>query len=113
MVWLAVTRGKKKEVLSTLEIADTFKLRIKGLIYRSGFSGALFIKPAYWGVHTFGVKLAIDVAYLDSQMVVLKTQTLKPFRLGIMFKCRAVVEAPAGSFELWGLRLGDQLEVDC
>ena len=58
------------------------------------------------------MRFAIDVAYCDGELEVLKVRTLVPNRLGpLVWPARAVIEAEAGSFERWGLRPGAHLEI--
>ncbi len=73
--------------------------------------GALVITPCRW-IHTIGMKFPIDVAYLDDDGVVVKTIQMQRFRVGIpVWNARSVIEAEAGAFGRWGLRVGDQIEV--
>ena len=58
------------------------------------------------------MRFPIDVAYCDESLVVLRIVTMPPNRLGRpCVRARAVVEAEAGVFASWGLRVGDQLEI--
>ena len=99
------------EVLASLEVADSFASRFKGLLGRSGIEGALLIRGAR-SVHTVGMRFPIDVAYCDSDLVVLRTCTMRRHRVGFpVLRARAVVEAEAGAFDRWGLRPGDHLEI--
>lgn len=107
MSWLVAD----DRVLATLEVADTFKARLKGVVGRSSLDGALLIRPTC-SVHTLGVKFPLDVVYCDSEMRVIDMVTMAPNRIGMVrFRARAVIEAPKGSFERWGLNVGDQLEI--
>jgi uncharacterized protein len=99
------------EVLASLEVADSGKARRKGLLGRDGIEGALLLRPAR-SVHTIGMRFAIDVAYLDGDLVVVDLATMKAGRLGMpRLKARAVVEAEAGAFGGWNLQVGQQLEM--
>jgi len=58
------------------------------------------------------MKFAIDVAFLDREHNVLRVVTMPPNRLGMpQWRARSVIEAEAGSFERWGLRTGDHVEI--
>ncbi len=64
------------------------------------------------GVHSIGMRFAMDVAFLDAELVVLDCVTVKPYRATLpRIRARAVLEAEAGAFERWGLKVGDQLEI--
>lgn len=64
-------------------------------------------------IHTFGMKIPIDVAYLDARGLVLRTlHSMPPGRLGpFLWKSRDILELPAGVFTSTGTREGDQLEI--
>jgi uncharacterized membrane protein (UPF0127 family) len=63
-------------------------------------------------VHTLGMRFAIDVAYCDADLRVLRVVTMPRHRLSLpVWRARSVIEAEAGSFARWNLRPGDQLEV--
>ncbi len=63
-------------------------------------------------VHSFGSRGALDVAYLDSHLVVSAVHHLAPRRFGIRSRRAGfVLRAEPGAFERWSLRPGDQLEL--
>lgn len=99
------------EVLASVEVADTMSSRMAGLLGRDGIDGAMLIKPAR-SVHTFGMKFPMDVAFCDGQLQVLVVRTMVRNRMSLpRLKARCVIEAEAGAFERWGLKVGDRLEV--
>ena len=105
--WL-VSDGR---VLASADVALTPKARRHGLIGKQHIDGAMVIPECKW-IHSLGVKVALDVAYLNSVNAVVKVQRLKPMRVALpVAQSRIVVEAAAGSFARWGLKLGDTVEV--
>jgi hypothetical protein len=107
MPWLV----RDGEVLASLEVADTFRGRGRGLLGRDGIEGAILLKPAR-SVHTIGMRFPIDVAFCDRDLVVVRTVRMARHRLGRpCLKACQVIEAQAGAFERWGLEVGDQLDV--
>jgi uncharacterized membrane protein (UPF0127 family) len=89
-----------------LEIAASYRARTKGLLGRTAVEGALLLSPAS-SVHTFRMRMPIDVAYLDRDLVVIAVHTMKPGRLGRpRFRARHVLEAEAGVMAGWGVRVG-------
>jgi uncharacterized membrane protein (UPF0127 family) len=99
------------EVLATLEVADSFVDRARGLLGRDGIDGALLLRPAR-SVHTIGMRFPIDVAFCDGELVVITTRCLERHRVCLpRVRARCVVEAEAGAFERWKLRTGDHLEI--
>lgn len=107
MPWLV----RDNDVLASLEVAEGFWPRAKGLLGRAEFEGALLL-PGVRAVHTLGMRFPIDVAYCDEDAVVVRTVTLRPHRVDRPVRhARMVVEAEAGAFERWRLQVGDRLEV--
>ncbi|MEI8239596.1 MAG: DUF192 domain-containing protein [Actinomycetota bacterium] len=98
-------------VLASAERADSHHDKGRGLLGRDHFEGAMVLTNTRW-VHSFGMRFAIDVAHLDSNGNVLRVATLVPHRLGVpVKKASTVVEAAAGAFERWGLKVGDVVEL--
>ncbi|MGW0314531.1 DUF192 domain-containing protein [Streptomyces flavidovirens] len=94
-----------------LEIATSTRARTRGLLGRDGIAGAMLLSPAR-GVHTFGMRFAIDVAYLDRELRVVAVRTMPPQRLGLpRLRARHLLEAEAGAMEGWGLRPGVRVGV--
>ncbi|MGP3984221.1 DUF192 domain-containing protein [Streptomyces sp. KR80] len=94
-----------------LEIAASYRARTRGLLGRDGVEGALMLTPA-GSVHTFRMRFAIDVAYLDRDLQVIALRTMRPGRLGLpRLRSRHVLEAEAGAMEQWGLRPGSRVEI--
>ncbi|MFI2202163.1 DUF192 domain-containing protein [Streptomyces sp. NPDC020192] len=95
-----------------LEIAVSYRARTKGLLGRDAVEGALLLSPAS-GVHTFGMRIPIDVAYLDRRLTVVAVRTMPPGRLGLpRLRARHVLEAEAGAMAGWGLRAGVRVSVE-
>ena len=107
MSWLV----SEARVLASVETAETRSARRRGLLGRDAIDGAFVIEPCRW-VHTVGMRFPIDVAFLDDEGIVLKTVRMPRHRIGLPVpKARFVIEATAGAFERWGLRVGDPVEV--
>ena len=105
--WL-VAQGR---VLASATVADTRAQRRRGLLGQKDPEFALVLPNCRW-VHTIGMRRALDVAYLDDESRVMKVQQLSPMRLPMpVLAAHSVVEARAGSFERWGVRVGDVVEV--
>lgn len=116
MAWL-VRRGAPGApgdpvVLASLEIAEGWRARSRGLLGRDGIDGALLLRPAR-SVHTLGMRFPIDAAFVDGDLVVRKVVTLRPNRIAApVWAARGVIEAGAGCFAHWGVGPGDQLGVE-
>jgi uncharacterized membrane protein (UPF0127 family) len=109
MAWLV----RETDVLASAEVARRVRERTVGLLGRDAESmtGALVLRPCRQ-IHTIGMRFPIDVAFCDRSGVVLRTQTVPPWRVTrVVWRSGFVVEAAAGSFERWRLQPGDSIEV--
>ena len=105
--WL-VTEGR---VLASAEVATDRASRRKGLCGQTHIEGAFVIPSCRW-VHTFGMRVPIDVAYLDADGNVIKTVQMHKVRLGApVWNARTVIEAEKGAFARWGIHVGNKIEV--
>ena len=107
------TRGA---VLGDLvEEARSFAHRFVGLMGRKSlpFGQGLHIVPCN-SIHTFFMRIPIDVVFLDRQGVIVKQlSALPPWRAtSVYFQSRSVLELPAGVLEASGTREGDRLTFD-
>jgi uncharacterized protein len=106
-VWLV----RDGEVLAAAEVAHRRRERARGLLGRDDFTGALVFRKCRQ-VHTAGMRFAIDVAFCRADGVVIRTSTLRPWRLSpLVWRSELVIEAEAGAFDRWSLRVGDRIEV--
>ncbi|MCL5445966.1 MAG: DUF192 domain-containing protein [Actinobacteria bacterium] len=90
---------------------DGFFKRSVGLLGRKSYDGAMLF-PHTRAVHTLGMKMGIDVAFLDRNLFVISITTMYPWRIGLpRLRGRYVLEAETGAFERWHLAVGDALEL--
>jgi len=107
MPWLV----REGDVLAAAEVAATRRARRRGLRGRDGIAGALVLRPCR-NVHTVGMRFTLDVAFCDRDGVVVKTCSLRPWRLSpVVPKAALTIEAQSGAFERWNLRVGDKVEI--
>jgi uncharacterized protein len=98
-------------VLASAEVANDRSARRRGLLKRDGIEGALVITSCRW-VHTLGMRFPLDVAYVDDDGRVVKTARMARHRIGVPVPHATwVIEAEAGAFDRWGLRVGDVVEL--
>ena len=117
--WRAILEGmtrqcwlvSKGNVLASAELATSHADRGRGFLGRDHAEGALVLDRTRW-IHTMGMRFTLDVAYVDDQGLVIRISRLRPHRVGPFVRGAAkVVEAQAGSFERWGLQVGDVVEL--
>lgn len=108
MAWLVTEDAR---VLASAEVADSRASRRKGLLGRDHLDGAIVLSPCRW-VHTMRMRFPVDVAFLNSEGTVVKTMQMRQQRIGVpVWHARLIVEAEAGAFARWGLRVGDVVHV--
>jgi uncharacterized protein len=113
--YVVFNQTQKTCLADSAESACSVFKRMKGLIGRSveefAPGKALWIVPTE-GIHTFGMRFAIDVAYLDSKGKVLRLYHVLPPRrfAAIIFTAASVLELPAGTLARTHTEVGDILE---
>lgn len=105
----------EQTLIAQLEIAETFGARAKGLLGRKSLAEdrALWITRSN-SVHTFFMKFAIDLVFLDRHLKVRKTYSrVRPGRLILpVWSAASVIELAGGFLERNPLSIGEQLNVD-
>jgi outer membrane protein OmpA-like peptidoglycan-associated protein/uncharacterized membrane protein (UPF0127 family) len=94
-----------------LKLARTYWQRLRGLLFRPALAvdQGLWIEPCH-SVHTFGMRYAIDVVYLDAQGCVIKVaKDVKPWRMSWARGAASVIELLAGGADRLGLTVGQPL----
>lgn len=113
----ALNRTRRQYLATRLTVADTHWSRFCGLMGKGagdfGDGHGLWITPCR-GVHTWGMRFPIDVAYLDSEHVVVHLETgLRPWRFApIRFHAASVLELPEHTLKATGTTIGDELEIN-
>jgi uncharacterized membrane protein (UPF0127 family) len=96
------------------DVADTAAKRRTGLLKKDKLAAGegLWITPCE-SVHTFFMKFAIDLVYLDRKKRVRKVRhAVPPWRVSGCFAAHSVLELPAGAAAASGTQPGDQLVFD-
>lgn len=101
-------------VADAAELAVTSASRRRGLLGRDGLDpgAALIIAPCN-SVHTFFMRFAIDVVYVDRAGRVRKiVRALRPWRISAAMFAYAVIEFGAGSLDGRDVVRGDRLYLE-
>jgi uncharacterized membrane protein (UPF0127 family) len=113
MALIATNLDTGAVVADRVAVADTRATRAVGLLSRSGLEPgeALWIVPSR-GVHTWGMRFAIDVLALDESGVVIdRVSGLRPWRIRLPRRGTAgVLELPSGTLDASGTALGHRIE---
>ncbi len=103
---------EKVPVTLEIEMAETRWQRFRGLLGRDTLAAnrGLWI-PHCQGIHTFGMRFAIDALYLDKRGGIRKiVRQLPPHRFGpVDFGTDAVLELASGNAERLGFEPGEIL----
>src|SRR5215471_6631495 len=115
MTKIKVTNATRNRLLADrAALANTSATRRTGLLRHARLESGegLWIVPTE-GVHTFGMKFAIDVVFLNKQRKILKLRpNMGKARMSLSLRAHSVLELPAGTLESTGTRAGDQLEFE-
>jgi uncharacterized membrane protein (UPF0127 family) len=112
----AFNRTRSAYLATKLSVAGTHWSRFVGLMGadRETFPAGhgLWITPSH-GIHTFGMRFPIDVAYLDAgKAVVYMAHDLKPWRMApVRMKTDSVIELPGNTLASTGTAIGDEIEI--
>lgn len=101
-------------ICESIEIADRFWPRFRGLLGRSGLDEGegLLISPCS-SIHCFGMKFAIDAIFLDQDFrVVAVYPDMKPGAMASNRKARYVLELKAGEAARHNVQVGEQLRIE-
>ena len=112
---LRVTNATRGIVLGeTVDVADTSAKRRTGLLKHTSLEPGqgLWIVPCE-GVHTWFMKFAIDVVFLNKKRQVVKVRkSMGRWRMAMSLRAHSVLELPAGTLERTGTQKGDQLVLE-
>lgn len=107
-----LTRDTSAVVAHKVECADTSITRLVGLLGRSALNAGegIWIQPSS-GVHTFGMRFAIDAVGLDRDMRVVKLwRRVQPHRMtSVSTRICSVLELAAGEIDARSLEIGQTL----
>lgn len=95
-------------------IAGTSCARRKGLLGRQDIEegAGLWIAPCE-AIHTFGMKMRIDVLFLDAKFRILKiVEAMRPRRIAICLAASSVLELDPGAIGRSGAQVGDRLKFE-
>jgi uncharacterized membrane protein (UPF0127 family) len=106
--------SKSTQLAAYARLANTFWSRLVGLLGRGHlpFGEGLVLDPGS-GIHTFFMRITIDVVFVDGEGKVLKTaENVRPFRVVMCARhTRHTLELPAGTVGQTKTEVGDQVEI--
>lgn len=102
-----------KVIIEEVVVADNVLTRLKGLMGKKEVPmGGLLITPCN-SIHTFFMKMKIDVVFLDKNNVILdvKEDMNKRRMSKVYMKATKVLELSSGEVKRLGLKKGDVLRI--
>ena len=110
----AVNLTRDQVLADRMDWAGTSETRRKGLLGRDRFERGegIYLAPCQW-IHMFGMKFAIDVAFLAKDGRVLAVHHgLKPGRVSkLVWRAEGALELPAGVLAATETQVGDVVEL--
>ena len=80
----------------TVRVANSFRLRLRGLALRRRPPGYALLLPRTCAIHTFGMRFTLDLYWLDAAGGIVRVDRgVRPWRLRACRRARAVIEVPA------------------
>ncbi len=110
----AINRARGVTLVERGKIAATAWERLKGLLGRASLArGDGLLLQGEQAIHTMGMKIAIDVLFLDKRARVVRiVHSMPPARVTpFVFQSANVLELPAGLAKETGTQLGDEIEI--
>jgi uncharacterized protein len=111
---IVINHTKGITIGTYITLANTSLTRLVGLVGRRRLDAGcgLFIKPSS-GIHTFGMRFAIDVVALNKRLQVVRLwRRLPPFRItSVSLRIHSILELPSGTITNCKIDVGDQLEI--
>lgn len=112
---MKLIHSKSKQLLAdNITVAKDIFSRFKGLLGTDELSPGrgIWLTPCN-AVHTFGMRYAIDVLFLDRSLrIVHQVKKLQPNRITrIILKAHSIVELPAGTLEEHPVSRRDQMHI--
>lgn len=110
-VYSVFNEDRRHLLAGRISVAGTSGARKRGLLAVDALDsqGGLWIAPCE-AVHTFGMKMPIDVIFLDRQLRVTRlVPHLSPWRVAVSLRAHSVLELQAGAIARAHTRLGDHL----
>jgi uncharacterized membrane protein (UPF0127 family) len=108
-----VNATQKTVVSDRCHFANTVLKRMVGLLNRGRFDkGEGLLLDKCYGIHTVGMRFAIDVLFLDKDLHVIRAvKALPPYRTCAVKKSVYVLEVPVGAIEASRTGEGDQIQI--
>ena len=113
-------KEKDKKKIANVKFADSYFSRLKGLMFKKDLDYVLVLKPAETksksasAIHSYFMKMTIDVIFLNEEKQVYEIKQLKPWKFFTPSSGASyILELKEGSIEKYKINLGDKLDFVC
>lgn len=108
------------EKIANVKFANSYFSRLKGLMFKKNLDYVLVIKPAKpnkrsaSSIHSFFMRINIDVLFLDKDKKVYEIKQLKTWRFYTPNTgAKYILELKEGSIKEYNIKIGDKLDFVC
>ena len=109
--------GEQKNIIKSVEYADTYAKRLTGLMGKTSFKGMLFkqkrTERIFSSIHTSFMKVPIDIIYINKNMEVIEKTMLTPWKIHIPEhnNIKYILELPEGHSNYYHIELKDKVVI--
>ena len=109
--------NEQKNIINSVEYADTYTKRLTGLMGKKTFKGMLFKQQRrekiFSIIHTSFMKVPIDIIYINNNMKVIEKTMLKPWKIHIPKhnNIKYILELPEEYSKLYNIELKDKIVI--
>lgn len=110
--------NEQKNIIRSVECADTFTKRLTGLMGKKTFKGMIFKQKRreriFSSIHTSFMKVPIDIIYINKNMEVIEKTMLIPWKIHIPKhdNIKYILELPEGHSKLYNIKLKDNIVIE-
>lgn len=114
MIYRIINRTKNIILAEEAKLADSFILRLIGLMFKRALNRKeALIFYAADSIHTFFMRFALDILFLDKGMKVKRiVRGLKPFRFVFCFGAFATIELSSANDNLKDTQENDLIDIE-
>ncbi len=104
---------REDEVLASIMVVSGWRSAAAGawVPQHEDVDGPVLVRPAFWAQSASSGN-PLDIAFLDSENIVVRTLRLKRNRVALpAVSARSVLRAKRGAFGAWDLKIGDVMDI--
>lgn len=113
-----INENNKLNKIEDVECASNFYKRLIGLMFKEKFSGLIFKQEnphkIYSSIHSYFMKVPIDIIYINTDRNIQEIVTLKPWHLHIPQKnnTKYIIELPENSIKKYSITINSKIVIE-